>query len=81
MKKYNDDLIMSCAIGCWVKDIAFTVNQRDLEYKKAFLNSMTKSDNILNTAIQGMEGYKTKSTKELEKKKKKQDKYIWLLKG
>jgi len=81
MKKYNDDLIMSCAIGCWVKDIAFTVNQRDLQYKKAFLNSMTKSDNILSTAIKGMEGYKTNSTKELEKKKKKQDKYIWLLKG
>ena len=81
MKKYNDDLIMSCAIGCWGKDIAFTVNQRDLQYKKAFLNSMTKSDNILNTAIKGMEGYKSKSTQELEKKKKKQDKYIWLLKG
>jgi len=42
---------------------------------------MTKSDNILSTAIKGMEGYKTNSTKELEKKKKKQDKYIWLLKG
>ena len=81
MKKYNDDLIMSCAIGCWVKDIAFTINQRDLQYKKAFLNSMTKSDNILNTAIKGMEGYKTDTTKQLEKKKQKQDKYIWLLKG
>ena len=72
---------MSCAIGCWVKDIAFTINQRDLQYKKAFLNSMTKSDNILNTAIKGMEGYKTDTTKQLEKKKQKQDKYIWLLKG
>ena len=82
MKKYNDDLIMSCAIGCWVKDVAFTVNQRELNYKKAFLNSMQKSDKIMNTAIKGMTGYKNHSyNKEMEKKLKDHEKFIWLLKG
>ena len=80
MKKYNDDLIMSCAIGCWVKDIAFTINQRDLKYKKAFLNSMQKSGKIMNTSIKGMAGFKNNSAN-LEKKRKKQDKFIWLVKG
>ncbi len=80
MKKYNDDLIMSCAIGCWVKDIAFTVNQRDLKYKKAFLNSMQKSGKIMNTAIKGMAGFKNNSAN-LEKKRKKQKEFVWLLKG
>ena len=80
MKKYNDDLIMSCAIGCWVKDIAFTINQRDLKYKKAFLNSMQKSGKMMNTSIKGMTGFKNNSAN-LEKKRKKQDKFIWLVKG
>ena len=78
MKKYNDDLIIACAIGCWVKDVAFTVNQRELEYKKAFLNCMKKSDTIINTSIQGMEGYR-----QVEKQNtiKEQEEYSWLLKG
>jgi hypothetical protein len=78
MKKYNDDLIIACAIGCWVKDIAFTINQRELEYKKAFLNCMKKSDTTINTSIPGMEGYKS-----VEKQKHIEEQYehLWLLKG
>ena len=78
MKGYNDDLTMALAIGCWVKDIAFEISQRDVEYKKAFLNCMAKSDTIMNTAISGMHGYK------VNKKIQEQEKYkdlIWLLKG
>tara|TARA_R100000458_G_C8264633_1_gene239799 strand:- start:1457 stop:1996 length:540 start_codon:yes stop_codon:yes gene_type:complete len=82
MKKYNDDLIMSCAIGCWVKDIAYTVNQRDLKYKKAFLTSMQKTDKMLNTAIPGMTGYRNrKSQKELQEARKKYEEFTWLIKG
>jgi len=82
MKKYNDDLIMSCAIGCWVKDIAYTVNQRDLKYKKAFLTSMQKTDKMLNTSIPGMTGYRNrKSQKDLEEGRKKYEEFTWLLKG
>ena len=78
MKKYNDDLIMSCAIGCWVRDIAFSVNQREISYKKAFLDCMTKTKTQINTTIPGMHGYK--DVKKSNARKEQQD-YIWLLKG
>ena len=78
MRGYNDDLTVALAIGCWVKDIAFEVSQRDVEYKKAFLNCMTKSGTIINTSIPGMHGYKV--NKEIQEKEKYKD-FIWLLKG
>lgn len=78
MKNYNDDLITSCAIGCWVKDIAFSINQREVEYKKAFVDSMGISRSSLNTAIPGMKGHKKIKDKEEIKKNKE---FIWLLKG
>jgi len=78
MKGYNDDLIIAFAIGCWVKDIAFEVNQRDMEYKKAFLNCIKKSDTIINTTIPGMTGYK--HIKQNNEKYHDHD-HIWLLKG
>ena len=78
MRGYNDDLVMAFAIGCWVKDIAFEVNQKDMEYKKAFLNCMKKSDTIINTRIRGQHGYK-EIIKDDEKRKYLD--HIWLLKG
>ena len=39
MRMYNDDLVMAFAIGCWVRDTALEVNQRDVEYAKAFLGA------------------------------------------
>jgi hypothetical protein len=78
MRSFNDDLIMACAIGCWVKDTAFEVNQKDLQYKKAFLNSLGTSSKMMNTAIPGMNGYKKTS---MQKQKDNYDKFVWLLKG
>tara|TARA_R110001583_G_scaffold68685_1_gene195261 strand:+ start:1640 stop:3214 length:1575 start_codon:yes stop_codon:yes gene_type:complete len=78
MKKYNDDLIMAFAIGCWVKDTVYATNKRDIEYKKAFLSTTMKSASELNTAIPGMVGYKTNKT--TQQIKQSQD-FIWLLKG
>ena len=78
MKKYNDDLIISCAIGCWIKDTAFTTNQRDLEYGRAFLSSMKKSSSEMNTTIPGQQGHR--ALKDSEEKNKYQE-YSWLLKG
>ena len=78
MKKYNDDLIMAFAIGCWVKDTVYTTNQRSSDYNKAFLSTMTKSSSKLNTSISGMVGYKAnKKSQEIKKNKE----FIWLLKG
>ena len=57
MRGYNDDLVMSMAIACWVRDNALVSSQRSVEYKKAFLNAMTTSKKTLNTRIPGMVGY------------------------
>ena len=78
MKKYNDDLIIACAIGCWVKETAFEVSERDLNYKKAFLNSMVYTNTKINTTIPGMSGYK--KTQDHEDRKK-YEQFSWLIKG
>lgn len=78
MKKHNDDLIMACAIACWIKETAFATNQRAAEYQKAFLSSMASSNTKLNTSIPGMISYK-----KVKKEENKQE-YVenaWLLKG
>ena len=78
MKNHNDDLIMACAIGCWVKDTAYAVNQRAVEYQKAFLSSLKVTENKLNTAIPGMIGYERVKK---EKNKQNYEDFAWLLKG
>jgi hypothetical protein len=82
MRGYNDDLVMSLAIACWVKETALEVNQREAEYQKAFLSSMTKSNSHLNTTIPGMLGYrKNKTDDALEKHKKNLEQFSWIYKG
>ena len=82
MKKHNDDLIIACAIGCWVKETAFSVNQRSVEYQKAFLSSMATTNKSLNTSIPGMIGYeKIKRENKLEDDMSKSKDFLWLLKG
>ena len=77
MRSYNDDLIMSLAIACWVRDTALVVNQRESEYKKVFLSSMGKSSTILDTTIPGMTGNKKQTASEAIKERKQ---FGWLLK-
>ena len=83
MKKHNDDLIMAVAIGCWVKDTAFTVNQRAVAYQKAFLSSMVStSAKKLNTSISGMPQYeKTRRDNNIQNNIKDHQDFLWLLKG
>ena len=82
MRSYNDDLIMSFAIGCWIRDTVFSENQREAQYKKAMLNSMKKSDSIMNTTIAGMQGYKPKNNSQRAREDvEKRNEFLWLLKG
>ena len=78
MRGYNDDLTMSIAIACWVKDTALTTNKRAMEYNKAFISSMITTKTSLNTTIPGQKGYK-----EVRKgdKIKQQQQFEWLYKG
>jgi len=81
MRSYNDDLVMALAIACWVRDTALTVNQRDLEYKKAMVNSITSYSNTLSTTIPGMRGHKIDNAAKLEEQQQQYQDFIWLIKG
>ena len=82
MKKHNDDLIMACAIACWIRDTVYATNQRSAEYHKAFLSSMASTDRMLNTSIPGMVGYdKLRRENKLEKDLGQFKDFLWLIKG
>jgi hypothetical protein len=86
MRSYNDDLTMALAIGCWVRDTALETNQRDIEYQKAFLDSMIVSNTKMSTAIPGMQGYSKRFDIESDFKNKDNvqqitDELVWLFKG
>ena len=80
---YNDDLVMACAIGCWVRDTAIIENQRDVAYKKAMLGSIIKSNSVLDTTIPGMIGRKKSRALETKRDKAEEQykKHLWVLKG
>jgi hypothetical protein len=58
MRSYNDDLVMSFAIGCWIRDTVLVENQRAVEYNKSALLSMSTASRKLSTTIPGMLGHK-----------------------
>ena len=81
-RSYNDDLIMACAIGCWVRDTALIENQRDMEYKKAFLNCIMTNKTHLDTKVPGMTKPKHHELFDKASAAVKQNKeFSWLLKG
>jgi len=82
MRGYNDDLIMAMAIGCWVRDTALQVNKREVQYKKAMLNSVYVANTSINTSVKGMQGYKREEDMDRhDKAKKDHEEYKWLYKG
>jgi hypothetical protein len=78
-KGYNDDLVMSMAIGCWVRDTAIVNNERNLEYSKTLLDAITKSGNYLDTTINGFRN-EQRNIKQQQMQKMYQD-YNWIIKG
>ena len=82
MRSYNDDLVMACSIGCWVRDTALIENQRNAEYKKAILGSMRTSNTTINTSIPGMRSYKKDGVfDKMNQTKKTHEQFPWLFKG
>ena len=83
MRSYNDDLIMSCAIGCWIRDTLYMENKRELAYKKSMLNSIKSTRSLLNTSVPGMIGYDKNSAqfRDIIQKKKEAAEFMWLYKG
>jgi hypothetical protein len=78
-KGYNDDLVMSMAIGCWVRDTAIINNERNLEYSKAFLSAITKGGNYLDTTIRGFQ-HEEKLRKQQQAMQQYRD-FDWIIKG
>jgi hypothetical protein len=82
MRSYNDDLIMACAVACWVRDTALTANQRDAEYNRAFIGAITRSSSELDTRIRGMVGARNlKLNDELKTHTRAAVDFPWLFKG
>ncbi len=82
MRSYNDDLIMSLAVACWVRDTAILENKKDVEYSKAIMNSISKSTAVLNTNIKGMIDYKQNKLRDtMEKHAANVQEFPWLFKG
>ena len=81
MKGYHDDLIMALAIACWVRDTAIQHNARELNYKKAFLNAVYKSNTTMNTQIRGQQGYKKDEMfDKMNEAKDMYDQFKWIVK-
>jgi hypothetical protein len=73
---------MSLAITCWIRDTVLQENTRDLQYKRAFLNSMVISSTKLNTTIPGMTGYKRNETSDrINEAKQMYNEFGWIVKG
>ena len=85
MRGYNDDLIMSLAIACWVRDTALMANKRSEQYNKACLDAMIMTNTKISTKIPGQNGYNKKLDIDANLKKgNERDNYIkysWLFKG
>ena len=81
-RSYNDDLVISLAISCWIRDTVLQENARDLKYKRAFLSSMVVANTKMNTTIPGMQGYKrTESLDKVSNAKQVYDEFSWIFKG
>ena len=82
MRSYNDDLVMSFAIGCWVRDTVLVENQRTIEYNRAALATISSQTRELSTSIPGMLGHKSHNEPaRLQEAKEFVKKYMGIIKG
>ena len=54
IKGCNDDLVMSLAIACWVREGALIISQRDIQYRQAFITGLTVGGRTFESSIPGM---------------------------
>jgi hypothetical protein len=80
MRSYNDDLVIACAIACWVRDIALVVNKRELQYKHAMIASISSGGKQLHTKIPGQKGYNISPMSKLRKQQRQTQNFAWLFK-
>ena len=82
MRSYNDDLVMSFAIGCWVRDTVIIESQKSIEYSKSFIGGISSSTTSISTTIPGMTGHKvTKENQRVGEALSFNEQYSGLIKG
>jgi len=82
MRSYNDDLVMSFAIGCWVRDTVLVENQRLVEYNKNALSAISTSTRTMSTTIPGMIGHNKNSSGTVSPEVKRfNEQYAAIIKG
>lgn len=82
MRSKHDDLVMSFAIACWIRDTVFEESAYDREKSEKMLCAFFTDKKEFNTTIPGMIGHSPvmKSGQAIEAKKQQQQ-YTWLYKG
>ena len=82
MRSKHDDLVMSFAIACWIRDTVFEESAYDREKSEKMLCAFFTDKKEFNTTIPGMVGHLPvmKSGQAIEAKKQQQQ-YTWLYKG
>ena len=81
MRSYHDDLVMALAIACWVRDTALQTSARELNYQKAFAQSIITSKTSFNTKIKGQSGYKNDNIfDKMKEAEKLYSQYKWIIK-
>jgi len=82
MRSYNDDLVMSFAIGCWVRDTVIVESQKNVEYDKQMIAGISTSKTNISTTIPGMNSHKiTAETQRQSEAQKFTHDYYALIKG
>ena len=81
IKGSNDDLVMSCAIACWVREGALIISQRDVQYRQAFISGLSMGGRTFESSIPGMpEHAKVESRKKWAEAYNNAREFSWLMK-
>jgi hypothetical protein len=78
MRGYNDDLVLSLAIGLWVRDTALRLRQQGMDMNRSLINGISRvsNDNIYTSKTQPTE---TGWSMKLGQNNDKQENLTWLL--
>lgn len=84
MGNYNDDLVLSQAIGCWIRDTALFEGARDVKYNRNMLESIVVTRMGIDTRVPGQtnEKHSGRVMEEMIKQRKKETQTLpWVLIG
>jgi len=82
MRSKHDDLVMSFAIACWIRDTVFEESAYNREKSESMLSAIKTSNKTFNSAIPGMVGYRqVRKDNQAREAQKIQQEYMWLYRG